>query len=421
MPVLALPANICTNYMANRFETFGEFSHWLEGKGVFHMDLGLGRMESALGRVCPVVFPIVQVLGTNGKGSTSAFLHAIAAAGGLRCGLFISPHFLSPRERILLNGEPFSEGMWLDAARELSGVLGDALDGLTYFEFLTLLALVLFRRAGAVLAIFEAGLGGTHDATTALSVCARCYTPIALDHENVLGPGLINIARDKARAMRPGAPVFSAPQYPVVRTELAAMAAAVRVPLIFTEPLPPGVELGLSGGHQRVNAAVATECWRWLNSEFHWHSAADGEVTILSGLANAFLPGRMQIISGNGEHGTLILDGAHNCHGMQELLRRLEIKPQAIIYSALADKDWRPAQALLGRLDAPMYIVQLPGSRAEKAEILAGAFPGATVVPGHEPLREAMRTAPSPTLICGSLYLLAEFYKLFPQYLEKNN
>lgn len=382
------------------------------------MDLGLTRMEEALARMCHISYPIVQVLGTNGKGSTCAFLCSAAMANGLNCGLFTSPHFLSPRERILFNGKSFPEDAWLAAARDLASALGNSLGDLTYFEFLTLLAVALFRRAKVDLAIFEAGLGGAHDATSALPVRAQCYTPIALDHEAVLGRGLAAIARDKAQAMRPHIPVFSAPQYPAAREELEIMAAERLAPLTFAAALPHGTSLGLAGDHQLVNAGVARSCWHWLAEACQWQ---DEEGRTAAGLAQAFVPGRMQILPEDREHGKVILDGAHNCHGMQELLRQLALRPQAVIFSALKDKDWRPSLAMLGRLKVPVITVQLPGERAEKASLLAEALPGSVPVEGPEPLRRALQMAPSPVLICGSLYLLAEFYNLFPQYLEKTD
>ena len=184
----------------------------LEGRGFFHMDLSLDRMEAALralGLTRPP-FLVAQVLGTNGKGSTSAFLSSLARAHGHRAGLYTSPHFLLPEERIRIDGRPLPCASWVDAANEVVRHGPD----LTYFEFLTVLAVALFARAGVSLAVMEAGLGGRYDATTALAADVLAYAPIAKDHAAVLGSTLRRIAADKAAAIRSAAPVFSAPQFP---------------------------------------------------------------------------------------------------------------------------------------------------------------------------------------------------------------
>ena len=153
-------------------------------------------------------FRVIHITGTNGKGSTSTFLSCVARAHGLKVGLYTSPHFVTPRERIRINGALLPADRW--------PVLGDrvmeAAPNLTYFEFHTALRLLAFAEAGVDLVVMEAGLGGHYDATTAMPVQAVCFTPIGMDHEKILGPTLTDIASDKSQAMRPGVPAFTAPQ-----------------------------------------------------------------------------------------------------------------------------------------------------------------------------------------------------------------
>lgn len=399
------------------------------------MDLSLSRMETALGRLglTRPPFLVAQVLGTNGKGSTSAFLSSLACAHGHRVGLYTSPHFLLPDERIRIDGQPLPCASWVDAANEVVRCEPE----LTYFEFLTVLAVALFVREGVALAVVEAGLGGRYDATTALEADVLAYAPIARDHAAILGASLRRIAADKAAAIRSAAPVFSAPQYPDAAAELRAAAARRHAPLTFVPPLENGLTPGLAGAHQRVNAGLALAVWKALASHL---GASSGDIRVQArGLASAFIPGRLQWAEGVRMPGDglplppLLLDGAHNAHGVQSLVRYLQesgVRPRAVIYSCLGDKEWRPAAALLRRqvADAPFFVPGLHNERAASAGDVARFLDGnasgaASVVDGvPDALRRAAAVPPSasvaparePVLICGSLYLLAEVYACFP-------
>ena len=193
-----------------RFHSFDDVQDHLDALGLFHMDFGLDRMRNALdalGLLTPP-FVTVQIVGTNGKGSTSTFLSCVARAHGLKVGLYTSPHFVTPRERIRINGTMLPADRWPVLADRVM----EAAPNLTYFEFLTALGLLAFAEAGVDLVVMEAGLGGHYDATTAMPVQAVCFTPIGMDHEKILGPTLTDIASDKSQAMRPGVPAFTAPQ-----------------------------------------------------------------------------------------------------------------------------------------------------------------------------------------------------------------
>ena len=128
---------------------------------------------------------------------------------------------------------------------------------LTYFEFLTVLALLGFARKGVELAVLEAGLGGKHDATTAVAADLMCYAPIALDHKDILGPTLADIAADKAAAIRSAAPVCSVAQFPEAAKILERAARSHNAPFIRACPVSADTRLGLSGPHQRANAGLA--------------------------------------------------------------------------------------------------------------------------------------------------------------------
>ncbi|MBD5627609.1 MAG: bifunctional folylpolyglutamate synthase/ dihydrofolate synthase [Desulfovibrio sp.] len=424
------------------FRSYQGVRQHLDALGMFHMELGLERMRrvlTALGLERPP-FAVVQVLGTNGKGSTSAFLASLCAAHGCRTGLYTSPHFVSPEERIRVDGRPVPGKLWpAPASAVLEASKGEHL---TYFEFLTVLALLLFREAGVDVAIMEAGLGGRNDATTAIAADVLCFTPIAMDHAAVLGPTLAHIAGDKAAAVRSAAPVCMAEQFPLAAEALRAAANATDAPLTGASPLPKDwlPRLGLAGAHQLGNAALALTAWGRV-APLLGCRLDDAEAQAL-GLARAFLPGRLQILPGTAEHPALLLDGAHNPHGMQALLRALggeagapglmATPPAAIIFSCLGDKDWRSSAGMLRRRfpHVPFFIPALENPRAaEPAEVAAflAALSGAPTIAldGPDALGRALVAAggaapasDAVTLMTGSLYLLAEFFGRYPGYLE---
>lgn len=463
------------------FPTWASFCEYLDKLGLFRMQPGLERMEAALAELglkdAPSRPLTVQGVGTNGKGSTCTFLAALGREHGFSCGLHSSPHFVSVRERVRLfrpggpgttpaAGELLPESDWLDAANLVLSAPSGA--SLTYFELVTLIAVILLRRAGVDLAIMESGLGGSFDATSALPADLVFFTPIDLDHREVLGSSLAEIAADKAGAMRPGKAALSARQKPEARQELEKKAAALGARLNFLpghnwqDILPPQARpeaaqpqaLGLPGAHQYENAALALAVWRHLREALGGRGARASslEQLELAGLSRAWLPGRLQKIAGapyrqKGEkpgHPPLLLDGAHNRHGLAALghsLSLLGAAPWVTVFACLRDKEPENLLPHLRALSAGRIIVpEIPGHpRAMPAQELAGLIgPQATPVAD---LREALALAGQeigerlpyarngggsgafgpgeyPLLVCGSLYLLAEFFKIYPEYLN---
>ncbi|MDR2745138.1 MAG: bifunctional folylpolyglutamate synthase/ dihydrofolate synthase [Desulfovibrio sp.] len=413
------------------FNTFCEVLNHLERLGLFHMDLSLGRMRrflAAHGLERPP-FVTIQVLGTNGKGSTASLLASLCAAHGCRTGLYTSPHFVSPLERICIDGRPLPEEQWLQGANTLGGCSRH----LTYFEWLTALAAVLFRQNNVDVAIFEAGLGGRHDATTALKADLLCFTPIAVDHKDIIGESLLRIAADKAAAIRDSAVIVAAAQYPPAAECLADAARRHGARLHQAQAIPKESSLrpNLAGPHQLRNAGLALAAWRCL-APMIGCEAGDTEAQ-RQGLRRAFLPGRMQRLAGGREYPDLLLDGAHNPHGMQTLvgaLRDAGTRPACVVFSCLADKDWRSSAMLLKRFvgDAPVYIPALRNFRAASAVEMARVWNGVAPRTARpvENIYAALSalsgisgiSSASPVLLTGSLYLLAEFFALYPAALQ---
>ncbi|PTN31607.1 folylpolyglutamate synthase/dihydrofolate synthase family protein [Desulfonatronum sp. SC1] len=421
------------------FSDFAEFQRHMDALGLFHMRLGFERMREAARRLDMVrsPAPLAQVVGTNGKGSTAFFLSRLAMEHGFSVGLFTSPHFLTLRERIRLNGFPASEERILTWANTVHPVCHDL--GLTYFETIALMAMVGFSAERVDLIVLEAGLGGRNDATSTWSPNLLLITPIGLDHDQIIGPGLENIARDKAGAIKPGTVVFSAPQAAVVRDVLEQEAAGQGVVVrtvndITGMPSEMRAEIqawgaiapALPGDHQRDNARLALAGWTSLALRHGWPMRPDACEHALTSRA---WPGRLQRVTGTPEiPSEIILDGAHNPPALETLnaaLGKLAIRPGAVIFTCMRDKDLAGMAPLVRQLTSgPIFVPELPTQpRSRPArEIVRELGPQAQAAPDPATalaLASSLAAqADGPILVCGSLYLLAEIYALHPKWLD---
>lgn len=397
-----------------------------------HMDLGLHRVHSALAALdlARLPYPCAQIVGTNGKGSTSTVLAGVLTASGVRTGLFTSPHFLSPRERILIDGRQLPESEWLTAAEAVLRVSQDVSPArrLTYFELVTVMAAWLFREHGCQAAVIEAGLGGAHDATSALAHDLTVYTPIGLDHERVIGPTLADIARDKAGAMREGVPAVSARQEPQALDILTGMARRVGAPFFLADdvagesgqswPLKPA----MLGQHQADNLRLALAAHHLLATRC---GLAQDAAARERAARTAFIPGRLQVIPGVDGQADFLLDGAHNESGLESLnaaLRDLGIRPHAMIFACLADKDFAAMLPLVRSLtDGPVFVpgLDVQGREMDPGELARLIGPQARPVTDMAKALSRVAGVNGTVLICGSLYLLAEAFRLHPEWLDK--
>jgi dihydrofolate synthase/folylpolyglutamate synthase len=403
------------------FQTFADFTSHLDKLGLFSMQLGLSRMREALGLMGLERLPaaVVHVVGTNGKGSTSGFLEALARSHGLATGLYASPHLVSVRERIRVGGRMLSERDWLLAANAVMERCAGV--GLTYFELLTVMALHIFAHAGLDLVVLEAGLGGTHDATCAIPADLAVLTPVGLDHEQVLGPSLADIARDKAGALG-GCPAVTGLQQPPVLDIFRQAGAGW--PLLSLEDCRDGQGFSIPGrglhlsaaslpGHppyQLHNAALAALAWSRLAEAWGWQFDASLCTQVLG---ETRFSGRFR------RHGRILVDGAHNPMGLTALCEALERSGEhfdRLVFQAMRDKTLEPA--ILRRLQAladRVIIPALPLERAFKARELAERFgPEAQAV---DDLRAAL-AGDGSMLLCGSLYLVGAYYELYPEQLS---
>ena len=294
------------------------------------------------------VFATVHIGGTNGKGSVATLVADALASQGYRVGLYTSPHLVSFRERIRVNGAPITRdavATWTEHLRPLADETGA-----TFFEMTTAIAFADFAARGAEIGVVEVGLGGRLDSTNVITPLVSAVTHIALDHMKYLGDSLEQIAREKAGIAKPGVPFVIGESDPALAALLAEAAQAA-----VAEQHPGGsaeirvVEhdrqwegpLGLAGPHQRRNAAVAESVLgelppRWRPSPEHTAAA----------FAAARLPGRLD------RRGRWLFDVAHNPDGVEALVAALRADPPAgpvhALVSILGDKEW---PAMLVALD----------------------------------------------------------------------
>lgn len=427
----------------NRFSDYSKLKAHLNSLGQFHMDFGLERIQNVLQLLFPdgYKFKVAQVIGTNGKGSTATFLASVAKAHAIKSGLFTSPHLLSLRERIHIDGKMLTEEEWTFCANIVDGAQSKIeREQLTYFEFVCALALVAFARKSVKFAVLEAGLGGEFDATSAIFADILLFTPISFDHEHILGKELSEIVKTKAGAIKPNQMLLTAEQEPEVLTILKAIAQEKGSKL-----LKPALVRGLTyppmplGYQQKDNALQALGAYSMLAKKFDWPLR---KPAMIRGLKHAHIPGRLQLVPPLFERPALLLDGAHNIHSFDALERNLNIygiRPRAIIFSCMNDKnldlvfhklpEWTEGPILIPsiknnpRAASPMELATKIGPKAIPVNSLKEALrmtekfaPPALPQPRQpEYLSEDLQ---SPVLICGSLYLLGDFFELHPGLIE---
>jgi dihydrofolate synthase / folylpolyglutamate synthase len=393
---------------------------------------GLERIEGLLGALGHPEqrYALVQVGGTNGKGSIAAMLATILKAAGRRVGLYTSPHLCSFRERIRVNGDAIAPDAVVDGVDALGTLI--ARHDATMFEATTALALDHFAREAVDVAVLEVGLGGRLDATTVGRPAVTVIGRIDLDHEAYLGHTLSAIAREKAAIIRSGA-ALSAAQSPEARDVILCRAEETGVPLLLegrdlhvtveargldgqriacTGPdfCLTALELPLLGVFQPANALLAVATARVLGV---------GEPAIRAGLARARWPGRFEIVR---RDPWLVLDGAHNPAGARALARSLrelfDERALTLVLGVSQDKDAAAMLAALVPLATRLVLTRASNSRAADPHALVAVLP-----PGSPPaeiaespaqaLGVAMQTPRTPIIcVAGSLFLLGDVLTL---------
>jgi dihydrofolate synthase / folylpolyglutamate synthase len=402
------------------------------------MRLGLEAIDATcerLGRPERRV-PCLLIGGTNGKGSTAATLSALAAAAGVKAGLYTSPHLIDVTERIRIDEADIAPRD-LDAA--LAAVFSAADEPpelpLTYFEALTAAAFVAFAGRRLDLAILEVGLGGRFDATNVAPARLSVVTSIGLDHTAELGPTVQQIAREKAGIFRARRPALCRAEDASARATLAAAAQAagavwhdaaeeLRVEVeevsldgtrfrLTTPSRQAALWTPLAGAHQAWNTALAVHSAELLAED----EPRLGRVShAAEGLARVRWPGRLERRRFGGR--LVLLDGCHNPDGAEALARFLKDSGLGgrchLVFGAMADKDIESIAARLFPAAASVHLATAASPRAaggeELARRVAGIAPGATSSAGAAAALEEAVALPGsdPIIVAGSLYLVGE-------------
>jgi dihydrofolate synthase/folylpolyglutamate synthase len=393
---------------------------WLYGLQRFGIKLGLENIERLLdelsrrgdlqiapgGLRAAVPWKLIHLAGTNGKGSVCAMIDSICRAHGYRTGLFTSPHLVTFRERICVNGDMISEHAVANGLTTIRHLVANWDPHPTFFEVVTALALKHFSDTRVEIAILETGLGGRLDATNAIQSNVSVITPIDFDHEKWLGKAISEIAAEKAGIIKPGVPVVSASQRPEAEEVICARATKCGAPLQFVTKLYDKTPIALAGSHQKQNAALAIAALRAAKIDID--SSA-----IARGLSSIEWPARFQRWDKR-----TIIDGAHNPAAGQLIAQtwRESFGDQraTLVLAILADKNLRAICETLAPISESVLLPKIRSERAATPEELATVLTNITpplpysIVPSVADALALARAKPNPILITGSLHFAGE-------------
>ena len=402
-----------------------EVEEWLHSRIGLNFRSGLGRMQRAVDLLGNPerTYPIIHVTGTNGKGSTIAFMRELFVSHGKKVGTFTSPHIISIHDRICINGQPIAEEDFIRIAnqvKEMEKTLLETHDQLSFFELLTLISLLYFKEQGVDLVLLEVGIGGLLDTTNVVTGEIAVITSIGLDHQETLGDSLKEIAEQKAGIFKAGKKAVIAKLAP--EAELVCQKRARELPVElyqagqdftlnardFSSSLASfsQLEISLEGVYQQENAALALQSFLLFMV-----SRGEGveEVLVRRALQETNWAGRLERIRPK-----IYLDGAHNLPALTRLVEFIQGKIQQgyqvrILFGALKRKDY---QGMLGYLSKQLPQVELKvtgfdyqGSLDEKNVV------GYDLIPSYgDFIREFEDKANGQDLlfVTGSLYFISE-------------
>lgn len=359
--------------------------------------------------------PSILVVGTNGKGSTAAMLAAVLRAHGVTTGLTTSPHLVEVRERVRINGEDIARE---ELERHLDRLA--SFPDLTFFETLTTVAFLAFAEARVQVAVLEAGMGGSWDATRTADSAIAGITNVGSDHARWLGETARDRARDKGAALRSARWAVLGPgMTPELVPALKAPEAVEAASLVSVRPRGESrvevawdggrleLDVPLAGDHQRANLHLALALARCAEEVGVIPSLEPDAV--LRGIADVRWPGRLSECRLNGR--TILLDGAHNLEGATTLAGHLRRLPERhnLLFSCLDDKPVEAMARALREVVGEVAVVELQEERAMPLERLAAAFPGARL---SRDCRSVLDEIGDPVVAAGSLRLVGRLVAL---------
>lgn len=376
-------------------------------------------------------FKVIHVAGTNGKGSTCSFLESILRKKGVRTGLFTSPHLISMRERMQINRELVEEDLFIKAYElVMEAQYKSGFPPLTFFELVTLMAVLIFKEEQVEYAIMETGMGGRYDATNALNPEICVITAIGMDHMQYLGDTIEKIALEKAGIMKTGIPCIMVDHDLAVTNVMKKTAKEKEVPLLLLsedsykilKQHGKNIDFSLEnryyinsllsvcskGTYQAENGAVAAVAAKTLFPDIE-------DQVIREGLREAFWPGRMEEIQDG-----IVIDGAHNEPSIKAFMNSIRVDGfdgrRILVFAVAADKDYNAmAEELLreGHF-RDVILTRIPYERMEDPAVIRPVFEKYTDIPVYteDSMEKAyeralsMKNTEDIIYMAGSLYFI---------------
>ena len=402
-----------------------EVEKWLHSRIGLNFRSGLGRMQRAVDLLGnpEETYPIIHVTGTNGKGSTIAFMRELFVSHGKKVGTFTSPHIVSIHDRICINGEPISDDDFISLAEQVKTMeqrLLETHDQLSFFELLTLIALLYFKEQEVDLVLLEVGIGGLLDTTNVVTGEIAIITSIGLDHQETLGDSLVAIAEQKAGIFKPGKSAVIANLAPEAQLVCRKTATNLDVSFYqankdfsfrngnFSSSLADfnHLILGLEGAYQEENAALALQAF--LLFMVQRNEKVDQEA-VHAALQATKWAGRLEAVT---EH--IYLDGAHNLPALERLVEFIQEKIQQgyqpqILFGALKRKDYSGMLSYLTEHlpDADLYVTSFDYQGSLEEQDLRGY----TIIASYRDFIdnfEASAQEKDLLFVTGSLYFISE-------------
>ena len=402
-----------------------EVEKWLHSRIGLNFRSGLGRMQKAVDLLGnpEQTYPIIHVTGTNGKGSTIAFMRELFVSHGKKVGTFTSPHIVSIHDRICINGQPISDADFIriaDQVKEMELKLLETHAQLSFFELLTLIALLYFKEQEVDLVLLEVGIGGLLDTTNVVTGEIAVITSIGLDHQETLGNSLEEIAEQKAGIFKPERVAVIANLAPEAQLVCQKIAEDLDVTLyqadrdfsfksgVFSSSIAnlSRLKLGLEGTYQEENAALALQVFLLFMTA---RGEKVNEEAIRRALKTTSWAGRLEAVT---EH--IYLDGAHNLPALERLVEFIQEKIQQgyqpqILFGALKRKDY---SGMLGYLtdhlpDTALYVTSFDYQGSLEEQDLSGYH---RVASYRDFIDDFEKSAGEKDLlfVTGSLYFISE-------------
>ena len=395
-----------------------EVEEWLHSRIGLNFRSGLGRMQEAVDLLGnpEKSYPIIHVTGTNGKGSTIAFMRELFMGHGKKVATFTSPHIVSINDRICINGQPIADADFIRLAnqvKEMEKTLLQTQDQLSFFELLTLLAFLYFREQEVDLVLLEVGIGGLLDTTNVVTGEIAVITSIGLDHQETLGDSLEEIAEQKAGIFKAGKKAVIAKLPPEARLVCQKKAESLAVDLYqagqdFSSSLAnlSQLKIGLEGAYQQENAALALQTFLLFMRE---EKEIVDEQLVRQALEKTHWAGRLERIRPQ-----IYLDGAHNLPALTRLVEFIKEKEQEgyrpqILFGALKRKNY---QGMLAYLTENLPQVELKVTGFDyQGSLDETDVTGYHVIPSYREFIsdfEARADAQDLLFVTGSLYFISE-------------